>query len=146
VALSKKDREDFLAQPSLVATIAISTQQGRGPLAVPVWYHYEVGEEPWLVTYAASRKAQMIKTTGAFTLSVARSEPTVRYVTVDGLLGRVEKTTAQQLAQMAARYLAGDPLARYLAAATPTLGELVTMYMTPQHWNSGDLGTDYSNA
>jgi hypothetical protein len=146
VALTKKDREDFLAQPSLVAMIAISTQHGRGPLAVPVWYHYEVGGEPWLVTYAASRKAELIRATGAFTLCVSRSEPTVRYVAVDGLLGRIEKTTAQQLQQVAARYLSGDPLARYLAAASPTLGDLVTLYMTPLHWNSGDLGMEYNNA
>jgi hypothetical protein len=146
MALSKKDREDFLAQPSLVATISISAQPGRGPLAVPVWYQYQVGGEPWLITYATSRKAELIYAAGAFTLSVARTEPTVRYVSVDGLLGRVEKTIPQQLEQMAARYLSGDALTRYLESATPTLDDLVTMNMTPQHWNSGDLGADYGDA
>lgn len=115
-------------------------------MAVPVWYQYQVGGKPWFITYASSRKAELITTAGAFTLSVARSEPTVRYVTVDGLLGPVEKCKAQQLEQMAATYLYGDALTRYLDASMPTLDDLVTVTMKPEHWNSGDLGANYRGA
>jgi nitroimidazol reductase NimA-like FMN-containing flavoprotein (pyridoxamine 5'-phosphate oxidase superfamily) len=146
VALSKKDREDFLAEPSLVATLSVAVEQGRGPLAVPVWYQYRVGEEPWLMTFADSRKVELINAAGAFTLTVSRTEPTVRYVSVEGPLSRVENTTAEQLEEVAARYLSGDALIGYLDANRPRLDDLVTMSMTPKRWNSGDLGADYQYA
>jgi hypothetical protein len=98
------------------------------------------------MTFADSRKVELITAAGAFTLTVARTEPTVRYVSVEGLLSRVEKTTPEQLEEMAARYLSGDALNGYLAANRPRLDDLVTMYMAPKHWNSGDLGADYRNA
>lgn len=146
MALSKKDGEEFLAEPSHVATISVAVEPGRGPLAVPVWYQYRAGGEPWLCTFANSRKTELIKAAGAFTLTVARSEPTVRFVSVGGVLSRVEKTTEEQLEEVASRYLSGDALARYLDANLPQIDLLVTMYMTPKRWNSGDLGANYRYA
>ncbi|MFV8054789.1 pyridoxamine 5'-phosphate oxidase family protein [Mycobacterium sp. 48b] len=146
MALSKRDREGFLAEHSLVATLSVAGQQGRGPLAVPVWCQYCVGEEPWLITFAASRKVGLINAAGAFTLTVARSEPTVRYVSVEGTLGRLGETNEDQLEEVAARYLSGDALNDYLEVNRPRLDELVTVYMVPTQWNSGELGADYRQA
>lgn len=39
--MSKEEREEFLSRPH-VGIISIQ-QEGRGPLAVPVWYSYEPG-------------------------------------------------------------------------------------------------------
>lgn len=39
MALSKNDREQFLAEPH-VAALSVSAGPDRGPLTVPVWYQY----------------------------------------------------------------------------------------------------------
>ena len=52
--LSAHDREQFLAEPH-IAALSVSDGPGRGPLTVPIWYQYEPGGEPWVLTGAGSR-------------------------------------------------------------------------------------------
>jgi nitroimidazol reductase NimA-like FMN-containing flavoprotein (pyridoxamine 5'-phosphate oxidase superfamily) len=54
MALSKDEREEFLAQPH-IAALSVNAGDKRGPLAVPIWYQYEPGGEPWVLTGAGSR-------------------------------------------------------------------------------------------
>ena len=55
MALSKDEREQFLAEPH-VAALSVSAGDKRGPLTVPIWYQYSPGGEPWIHTGAGSRK------------------------------------------------------------------------------------------
>lgn len=140
MALSKQEREDFLALPH-VAALSVSAGSDRGPLTVPIWYQYSPGSQPWVLTGLNSRKHTLIEAAGRFTLMVERSEPSVRYVAVDGSVGRVEAATDDQLVEMSARYIPADRLDAYLAFARASYGDQVAIFLTPEHWLSSDLGS-----
>src|SRR5918911_353772 len=116
MALSKEEREQFLAEPH-IAALSVSAGDKRGPLTVPIWYQYSPGDEPWVLTGAGSRKHRLIETQGEFTLMVERVEPTVRYVAVDGPVSRIEPGTDEQLVEMAHRYLPTEKAEAWLKFA-----------------------------
>ena len=140
MALSQDEREQFLAEPHIGA-LSVYAGDARGPLTVPIWYQYTPGGEPWILTGAGSRKARLIEATGFSKLMVERIEPTIRYVTVDGAVSRIEPGTDAQMEEMTRRYLSGDAAERYLAFAHENLGAHVAIFMQPQHWLSADLGS-----
>lgn len=139
MALSKNEREQFLAEPH-IAALSVSAGAGRGPLTVPIWYQYTPGGEPWVLTGAGSRKVKLIEAAGCFSLMVERTEPTLRYVAVDGPVSRIEPGTEALHAELAHRYLPPDRAARFLEFAEAQLGEQVVIYLRPQHWLAADLG------
>jgi hypothetical protein len=140
MALSKDEREQFLAEPH-IAALSVSAGDNRGPLTVPIWYQYVPGGEPWILTGAGSRKARLIEATGFFSLMVERLEPSVRYVAVDGAVSRIEPGTDAQIEELAYRYLDEDAAGRYLEFAKANLGEHVAIYLQPQNWLSTDMGS-----
>ncbi len=140
MALTQDEREQFLAEPH-IAALSVNSGGNRGPLTVPIWYQYEPGGEPWVLTGAGSHKARLIEANGFFSLMVERAEPTVRYVSVDGAISRIEPGTDAQTVEMASRYLSGDALDRYLDFARTELGAHVAIYMAPERWLSADMGS-----
>lgn len=140
MALSKDERERFLAEPHIGA-LSVIAGDSRGPLTLPIWYQYTPGGEPWVLTGAGSRKAQLIEEAGHFSLMVERTEPTVRYVAVDGAVSRIEPGTDEQVVEMTNRYLSGDAAERYLEFARNNLGPHAAIFMKPQHWLSADMGS-----
>ena len=139
MALSKDEREQFLAEPH-IAALSVSAGDKRGPLTVPIWYQYTPGGEPWVLTGNGSRKHRLIETQGEFTLMAERLEPTVRYVAVDGPVSRIEPGTDEQLVELTKRYLPADKVDAYLEFARREQGDSVTIFLKPQHWLSADLG------
>lgn len=139
MALSKEEREQFLAEPH-IAALSVYAGDKRGPLTVPIWYQYTPGGQPWLITGAGSRKHRLIEAAGRMTLMAERLEPSVRYVAVDGAVDRIEPGTDEQLVEMAKRYLAPDRVEGYLEVARREQGESVAVFLTPEHWLSADLG------
>ncbi|CAJ1496592.1 pyridoxamine 5'-phosphate oxidase family protein [[Mycobacterium] burgundiense] len=139
MALTKEEREQFLSEPH-VAALSVTAGDQRGPLTVPVWYQYRPGDEPWVLTGAGSRKHRLIEATGRFTLMVDRVEPTVRYVSVNGAVSRIEPGTDDLLVEVTKRYLPPAAVEPYLEMARREHGESVVIYMRPQHWLSADLG------
>jgi hypothetical protein len=139
MALSREEREQFLAEPHIGA-LSVYAGDKRGPLTVPIWYQYAPGGEPWVLTGAGSRKHQLIEAAGYFSLMAERVEPTVRYVAVDGAVSRIEPGTDEQLEEVTRRYLSGDSADNYLKFARENLGENVIVYMKPEHWLSADMG------
>jgi len=140
MALSKEEREQFLAEPH-IAALSVSAGDKRGPLTVPIWYQYNPGGEPWVLTGAGSRKHRLIETQGEFTLMVERLVPSVRYVTVDGPVSRIESGTDDQLVELTKRYLPADKVDAYLEFARREQGDSVAIFLKPQHWLSADLGS-----
>ena len=65
MSLSIPEREEFLAQPH-VAALSVSAGPGRGPLVVPIWYHYVPGGPLWVSTHRDSRKGKLIAEAGRF--------------------------------------------------------------------------------
>ena len=101
MALSKDEREQFLAEPH-IAAMSVYAGDARGPLTVPIWYQYAPGGEPWILTGSGSRKHRLIEAAGHLSLMVERLEPSVRYVAVDGAVSRIEPGTDPRLAQIVA--------------------------------------------
>ncbi|BBY34334.1 pyridoxamine 5'-phosphate oxidase [Mycolicibacter minnesotensis] len=139
MSLSQDEREQFLAEPH-IAALSVDAGVGRGPLTVPIWYQYTPGGEPWVMTAAGSRKARLIETAGCFSLMVERTEPTLRYVSVDGTVSRIDPGSEELHAELAHRYLPPERAERFLQFAQAELGEQVVIYLRPQHWLSADLG------
>ena len=137
--LSARDRELFLAEPH-IAALSVSAGPDRGPLTVPMWYQYEPGGEAWILTEAASMKARLIEAAGRFTLMVERVAPTVRYVSVEGLVTRTVPETDELVREITERYLPPEKVPAYLALAKAEFGPQVAIYLRPERWLSADLG------
>ncbi|WP_269859244.1 pyridoxamine 5'-phosphate oxidase family protein [Streptomyces sp. RPT161] len=140
MALSREGRESFLAEPH-VAALGVAADGDRGPLMVPIWYAYEPGGLPWILTGADSRKMTLIRAAGRFSLLVQRTDPTVRYVSVEGPVAEVTEGTSTLHREMAGRYLSGETLDRYAAWAEVELADHVVVRMRPERWLTADLGT-----
>src|SRR4051794_9342918 len=133
MALSKAEREQFLAEPHIGA-LAVQERADRAPLVVPIWYDYEPGGELWVLTEPDSRKGRAIKATGRFSLMVERTTPTVRYVSVEGPVTHIERGSRERTFAMASRYLPADKAAEYTELELTTMGEHMAFYMRPEHW------------
>lgn len=138
--LSVSEREQFLSEPH-IAALSVSAGESRGPLTVPIWYQYAPGGDLWVLTGAGSEKARLIEAAGRFTMMVERVAPTVRYVSVEGVVTRTVTGTDAQLREITERYLAPEKVDGYLDFARAELGEQVAIYLRPEHWRSADMGT-----
>lgn len=136
--MSVNERELFLAEPH-IAALSVHAGPDRGPLTVPMWYQYSPGGEPWVLTAANARKAELIRAAGRFSLMVERTEPTLRYVSVEGAVSRIEPGTDDHQIELAHRYLPAERAERYLQFALK-LGEQVVIRLRPEHWLSSDMG------
>ena len=139
MALSKEEREEFLAEPHIGA-LAVVWRSDRAPLTVPIWYGYTPGGELWINTGPESRKARAIRAAGRFSLLAQRTVPTVRYVSVEGPVTRVEPGGRELTRQLARRYLPPEAVDGYVEFELTQLGEHAAIYMRPEHWLSADLG------
>ncbi|HEU0191643.1 MAG TPA: pyridoxamine 5'-phosphate oxidase family protein [Mycobacterium sp.] len=139
MGLTKDQREQFLAEPH-IAALSVDAGGGRGPLTVPMWYQYAPGGQPWVLTGEGSRKVQLIEAAGCFTLMVQRTEPTLRYVVVDGTADRIEPGTDDHHIELAHRYLPPGRAEKYLEFALAELPPHVVIHLRPQHWIGADLG------
>ncbi|MCT7354706.1 pyridoxamine 5'-phosphate oxidase family protein [Streptomyces sp. 15-116A] len=139
MALTREEREKFLAEPH-IAALSVDAGPGRAPLTVPIWYQYEPGGDIWIMTGLDSRKNQLISAAGRFTLMVDRLEPTIRYVSVEGPVVETTPATLEQLRELSARYLPAEKVDAYVDFAWKNHGEQVVLRMRPEHWVSSDLG------
>ncbi|WP_086565541.1 pyridoxamine 5'-phosphate oxidase family protein [Streptomyces africanus] len=139
MALTREEREQFLAEPH-IAALAVDAGPGRAPLTVPIWYQYEPGGDIWIMTGLDSRKNQLISAAGRFSLMVDQPEPTIRYVSVEGPVVDTAPATRDQIRELSARYLPADKVDDYVEFSLKNHGDLVVLRMRPQRWVSSDLG------
>ena len=140
MALSRNEREAFLAEPH-IAALSIEAGPDRAPLVVPIWYQYEPGGRPWFLTGTTSRKLELIRAAGRCTLMVETLEPSIRYVAVSGQVEGYSDGTREQLTEMAARYLPEDKVAGYVEFASADHGDQTKVVLSPEQWISSDLGS-----
>ncbi|PSM43931.1 pyridoxamine 5'-phosphate oxidase [Streptomyces dioscori] len=140
MALSREEREKFLAEPH-IAALAVDAGAGRAPLTVPIWYQYEPGGDVWILTGLTSRKNELISAAGRFSLMVDRLEPTIRYVSLEGPVVDTTPATREQLHEISARYLPADKVDGYVEFSWKEHGEMVVIRMRPDRWLSSDLGS-----
>ncbi|MBQ1089002.1 pyridoxamine 5'-phosphate oxidase family protein [Streptomyces sp. B93] len=140
MALTREERELFLAEPH-IAAFSVDAGPGRAPLTVPIWYQYAPGGDPWVLTGLDSRKNQLVSAAGRFSLMVDRTEPTIRYVSVEGPVVDTVPATRELLREISARYLPAEKVDDYVDFSWKNHGEMVVLHMRPEHWVSSDLGT-----
>lgn len=140
MALNRAEREAFLAEPH-IAALAVTAEDGRAPLTVPIWYQYEPDGTVWIMTGKTSRKNVLISAAGRFSLMVERLEPTIRYVSVEGPVTGTEPATIERLREISARYLPAEKVDGYVDFAWKNHGEQVVVRMRPERWLSSDLGS-----
>ena len=137
-AMSAQEREQFLAGLH-VGVLSVAAGEGRGPLAVPVWYDYQPGGQVNVITGRSSRKGQAIAAAGRMSLCAQDENPPYRYVSVEGPVVIEELDLDERLA-MARRYLGPEAGDRYVASNPDPAGENVMILMTPERWLSVDYG------
>lgn len=140
MALTRAQREQFLAEPH-VAALAVDAGEGRAPLALPIWYQYTPGGDIWIMTGRDSRKHELIRAAGRYSLLVDRVEPTLRYVSVEGPVVDTRPGTVEDLREITARYLPAEKVEGYVEFASKNHGEQVIIRMRPERWVTSDLGT-----
>ncbi|MFI2782530.1 pyridoxamine 5'-phosphate oxidase family protein [Streptomyces sp. ALB3] len=140
MALTRAEREQFLAEPHVAALAVDAAEEGRAPLTVPIWYQYEPGGDLWIMTGRDSRKGTSIARAGRFSIMVDRLSPTIRYVSVEGPVVATLPATREQLVEISARYLPAEKVDGYVDFAWKEHGEQVVIHMRPQRWLSSDLG------
>jgi nitroimidazol reductase NimA-like FMN-containing flavoprotein (pyridoxamine 5'-phosphate oxidase superfamily) len=138
--MKKEQREQFLAQLH-VGVIAVA-EEGRGPLAVPVWYLYEPGGEIIIWTGAQSRKARLMAKTRRFTFCVQDEDPPYRFVSVEGPVTAVSPASLDELVRpLAVRYLGEEAAEAYLESVGGDEGVAgdIMVRMKPERWYSADF-------
>ena len=139
LAMTKQEREAFLADIH-VGVISIP-EEGRGPLTVPIWYSYEPGGELRVVTGQTSRKAQLIKRAGRFTLCAQTEALPYKYVSVEGPVVAIEPADVERDRRpLARRYLGAQDGDRYIEKTRLEHAGNVVVRMLPERW----LTVDYS--
>jgi uncharacterized protein len=138
LAMSRTEREAFLAGTH-VAIVSIP-EEGRGPLAVPVWYRYEPGGELRFATAGTSRKTRLLRRTGRASVCVQTETPPYLYVSVEGPAVIDTVDFERDTREMALRYLGPQLGEAYLASVYPngTTTE-VLVRLRPERWWSADF-------
>ena len=139
--MTKQEREAFLAGVH-VGVISIS-DEGRGPLAVPIWYAYDLGGDLRIMTGRESRKGRLLARAGRFSLCVQKETSPYKYVSVEGPIISTEAADIERdLRPLARRYLGKEAGDRYVEETRnlPTHADNVLIRMRPERW----LTTDYS--
>ena len=141
LSMTKKEGEAFLADVH-VGIISIS-EEGRGPLTVPIWYAYDAGRDLRIMTGRESRKGRLLARAGRFSLCLQTETPPYKYVSVEGaIVSSVAADIERDLRPLARRYLGEKIGDRYVEETRnlPTHTDNVLIRMRPERW----LTTDYS--
>lgn len=133
LAMSKKEREEFLTA-TRVGIVSIS-EDGRGPVTVPVWYQYDPGGSLRFVTGGTSKKAHVLKSVDRASFCVQTEDAPYSYVSIEGP-ATTEPATYAPIKEMAIRYLGEEMGAAYLAMTHP--GDSLLVTITPRRWWSVD--------
>jgi hypothetical protein len=142
--MNREEREEFLAGVH-VGVLSIAAD-GRGPLTVPLWYHYEPGGPVRFVTFPQSRKAQAIGGTGRASLCVQNEASPYRYVTVEGPVARAGgRPDDAWLRALHHRYLGPEAGDKVFEMMGDTLANEVLFELTPERWTSSDYTEDFGS-
>jgi len=131
--MTATEREAFLAD--LHVGILSIQRDGKGPLALPVWYRYDDGEVS-ISMDGSSAKAILLGRHGRASLTVQDETPPYRYAMVEGPVTVAEEDF--DVLAMATRYL-GPELGASYARSSSSEGRVVAL-LRPEHWFTCDYG------
>jgi PPOX class probable F420-dependent enzyme len=141
--MTQPEREAFLADVH-VGIISI-TDEGRGPLTVPIWYAYDPGGEIRVMTGRESRKGRLLARAGRFSLCVQTERAPYKYVSVEGAIASmVAADIERDLRPLARRYLGQAGGDRYVEDTRnlPSHADNVLVRMRPERWLSADYSKE----
>ncbi|MFD7454203.1 pyridoxamine 5'-phosphate oxidase [Kitasatospora sp. NPDC059827] len=141
-AMSKADRESFLASPQVgvLAVIGNGPEPASGLLAVPIWYSYRPGGNITITTGRNSMKSRLIRASGRFAICAQVGTPPCRYVSAEGPVVAIEDPVdPAERAALAHRYMPPAQADAYLESTTEQLVHDITIRMRPERWNSADF-------
>lgn len=139
--MTRQEQENFLAAVH-VGIISIG-EEGRGPLAVPVWYAYEPGGEVHFVTERTSRKGRLLRPGCRVSLCVQDEAPPYKYVSVEGAVVAIEPSEAERdVRPLAHRYLGRERGDQFIimAGGADTREENIRVRIQPERWFAVDYG------
>lgn len=130
------EREAFLTEMH-VGVLSIA-REGKGPLALPIWYIYRDGEVV-ISMNGGSVKAELLRKRGRATFTVQQEAPPYKYVMVEGpvVIGEHDIDTLE----LATRYL-GPEMGAWYAKNNPASATSVVARLSPDQW----LTIDYAKA
>lgn len=132
--MTTAEREAFLAD--LHVGILSIQREGKGPLAVPIWYQYEDGVVMiWMS--GDSVKAKLLRRHGRATMTVQNETPPYQYAMVEGPV--TVTPSDRDILPVAIRYL-GHEMGRGYAAQNPSTESSAIARLTPEHWLTTDYG------
>lgn len=132
--MSPDQREAFLA--GLHVGILSIQRDGKGPLALPIWYAYEDGQVH-IHMDGNSVKATLLRRHGRASMTVQNETPPYQYVMVEGPVTVAHE--GRDILPLAVRYL-GDEMGRQYADANPPSADSVVARLTPERWLTTDYG------
>jgi nitroimidazol reductase NimA-like FMN-containing flavoprotein (pyridoxamine 5'-phosphate oxidase superfamily) len=143
VAMTKEEREAFLAEVHVgISSVA---EDGHGPLAVPVWYSYELGGEVRVITPRASRKGRLLERAGRFSLCAQTETLPYRYVSVEGPVVAIEAADLERDRRpLARRYLGAERGDSYIESTRELVGN-VLVRMRPERWLTVDYAKQHQS-
>ena len=142
-AMSNEERETFLSD-ARIGILSIE-EEGRGPLAVPVWYDYEAGGDLWFVTDRDSKKGRLLAEGQRISLCVQTETPPYKYVSVEGPISKISPADLESVTRpMARRYLGLEAGDAYIASTggSEERGASIVVRMAPSRW----LTVDYTKS
>ncbi len=144
--MTEKERQAFVDEAH-VAVLSVAGDDGRPPLSVPVWYHYEPGGNIAFFTGTQGRRARkiaLIERAGMVSLCVQREELPHRYATIEGtVVGTDRPPAAEQMLPIARRYLPEEAAQGFIALERNRPGtELVLYTVRPDRWLTADFSSD----
>jgi PPOX class probable F420-dependent enzyme len=132
--MTADERDAFLADLH-VGVLSIQ-RDGKGPLALPIWYEYEDGQVVMHMS-GESVKAVLLRRFGRASFTVQQERLPYRYVMVEGPVTVAHED--RDVLPMATRYL-GDELGRQYVEANPGGDASVVARLTPERWLTIDYG------
>ena len=136
--MTKAEREEFLAGLH-VGVLAIADANGRGPLALPIWYGYEPGGDVTFVTGRPNRKARLMDMGTRVSLCVQNEGLPYRYVAIEGPVVAIDPASADERRALATRYLGPEGGEAYLSATADFAPIAVTFRVRPERWRTQDF-------
>jgi nitroimidazol reductase NimA-like FMN-containing flavoprotein (pyridoxamine 5'-phosphate oxidase superfamily) len=140
--MREAQREEFLA--GVHVGIVCLPEAGRGPLAVPIWYDYEIGGQIRFLTDKGTRKERLLSEGVRISLCAQDENPPYRYVTIEGPVVSIEPADLERDARpMARRYLGIEGGDRYTdQESAPGIDDAILVKVRPDHWLSADYGDE----
>jgi uncharacterized protein len=139
--MTVEERQAFLAE-TRVGIISIS-QEGRGPLSVPVWYTYQPGGEVCIWAGRNTRKAKLLLQAKRISLCVQDPTPPAhKYVSIEGPFEIRPADLERDIRPMAIRYYGAKGGEAYTAdiSQSDQWKTDILVCIHPERWFTADFG------